>query len=268
MSDADILAQILDYKREFVAARRARLPLAELRRQAADMPPAAGFYQAVRGALEAGQAAVIAEIKRASPSRGVIREQFDPAALARSYRDGGAACLSVLTDEKFFHGADRHLREAKAASALPILRKDFIIDPYQIYEARVIGADCVLLIAAALSDEAMRELRDLARELGLDTLVEIHDREQLERALMLRCPLLGINNRDLRTFETNLQTTLDLLIDVPADRAVVTESGIHSREDIALMRENNVHAFLVGETLLRADDPGRRLRELFGADLK
>ncbi|MGI9229136.1 MAG: indole-3-glycerol phosphate synthase TrpC [Gammaproteobacteria bacterium] len=259
-----VLEDILAYKREFVAARVARLPLAEIKQQAADRQVGGGFYQAINVAIGAGKAAVIAEIKRASPSKGVIREQFDPVAIAGAYRDGGASCLSVLTDEKFFQGADTHLTEAKAACGLPVLRKDFMIDPYQIYEARVIGADCILLIAAALTDGQMQELHGLAEELGLDVLVEVHDREELERALMLRCPLIGINNRNLHTFETRLETTLELLVDVYPDRTVVTESGIRSREDVELMRKNDVHAFLVGETLMSADDPGGQLRKLFG----
>lgn len=260
----DILAAIIESKREVVAARKAALPLAALKAWLADEPvaPPAGFYRAIRRAVEQGRPAIIAEIKKASPSKGVMRADFDPARLAETYANAGATCLSVLTDERYFQGADEHLRQAKAAARLPVLRKDFIIDPYQIYEAKAIGADCVLLIVAALDDGRLRELAATAMELDLDALVEVHNREELERGMMLRSPLIGINNRDLRTFETSLQTTLGLLPDVFPDRTVVTESGIHSREDIALMRGHDVHAFLIGETLMKAEDPGEKLREL------
>lgn len=260
----DILAAIIESKREVVAARKAALPLAALKAQLADGPvvPPAGFYRAIRRAVEQGRPAIIAEIKKASPSKGVIRADFDPARLAETYAKAGAACLSVLTDERYFQGADEHLRQAKAAAGLPTLRKDFIVDPYQVYEAKALGADCVLLIVAALDDGRLRELAATAMELDLDALVEVHNREELERGMMLRAPLIGINNRDLRTFETSLQTTIGLLPDVFPDRTVVTESGIHSREDIALMRGHDVHAFLIGETLMKADDPGEKLREL------
>lgn len=260
----DILTAIIASKREFVAARKAALPLAALKARLADGPaaPPADFYRAIRRAVEQGRPAIIAEIKKASPSKGVIRADFDPARLAEAYAQAGATCLSVLTDERYFQGADEHLRQAKAAARLPVLRKDFIIDPYQIYEAKALGADCVLLIVAAVDDGRLRELAATAAELGLDALVEVHNREELERGMMLRAPLIGINNRDLRTFETSLQTTLGLLPDVFPDRTLVTESGIHSREDIALMRGHDVHAFLIGETLMRADDPGEKLREL------
>lgn len=260
----DILTAIIESKREFVAARKAALPLAALKARLADSPaaPPAGFYRAIRRAVEQGRPAIIAEIKKASPSKGVIRADFDPARLAETYAQAGAACLSVLTDERYFQGADEHLRQAKAAARLPVLRKDFIIDPYQIYEARALGADCVLLIVAAVEDGRLRELAATAAELGMDALVEVHNREELERGMMLRAPLIGINNRDLRTFETSLQTTLGLLPDVFPDRTVVTESGIRNREDIALMRGHDVHAFLIGETLMGAEDPGEKLREL------
>lgn len=260
----DILTAIIESKREFVAARKAALPLAALKARLADSPaaPPAGFYRAIRRAVEQGRPAIIAEIKKASPSKGVIRADFDPARLAETYAQAGAACLSVLTDERYFQGADEHLRQAKAAARLPVLRKDFIIDPYQIYEARDLGADCVLLIVAAVEDGRLRELAATAAELGMDALVEVHNREELERGMMLRAPLIGINNRDLRTFETSLQTTLGLLPDVFPDRTVVTESGIRNREDIALMRGHDVHAFLIGETLMGAEDPGEKLREL------
>lgn len=260
----DILAAIIESKREVVAARKAALPLAALKARLADSPaaPPAGFYRAIRRAVEQGRPAIIAEIKKASPSKGVIRADFDPARLAETYAQAGAACLSVLTDERYFQGADEHLRQAKTAARLPVLRKDFIIDPYQIYEARALGADCVLLIVAAVEDGRLRELAATAAELGMDALVEVHNREELERGMMLRAPLIGINNRDLRTFETSLQTTLGLLPDVFPDRTVVTESGIRNREDIALMRSHDVHAFLIGETLMGAEDPGEKLREL------
>ena len=264
MNTTDILATILEYKREWVAARKVSLPLEQVRQQARDAAPCRGFYGAVRRAIDGGLPAVIAEIKKASPSKGIIRPDFDPARLAETYAEAGAVCLSVLTDEKFFQGSDLHLRQAGAATGLPLLRKDFIIDPYQVYEARAIGADCILLIVAALDDASMQELAATAAAIGLDVLVEVHNREELERALLLRTPLIGINNRDLHTFETSLQTTLDLMPDMFPDRTVVTESGIHSRADIELMRSNDVHAFLIGEALLKADDPGAQLRELIG----
>jgi indole-3-glycerol phosphate synthase len=206
---------------------------------------------------------VVAEIKRASPSKGLLREAFDPAAIARSYEAGGAACMSVLTDKEFFQGAPEHLAAARSACGLPVLRKDFLIDPYQVYESRALGADCVLLIAACLKDREMRELEKLARGVGMAVLVEVHDEPELERALRLETPLLGINNRNLSTFETRLETTLELLPRVPADRLVITESGILSRADVALMRSHGVHAFLVGEAFMRAKDPGAALAELF-----
>jgi indole-3-glycerol phosphate synthase len=259
----DILKQILARKQEEVAELKARLTLDELRRRAAGCPPVRGFYQRMRDTIESGAAAVIAEIKKASPSRGVIREDFDPAAIARSYDGAGACCLSVLTDRDFFQGHDDYLRAARDACELPVLRKEFILDPSQVYESRIIGADCILLIVCALSDEQLRELAAVAAETGLDILVEVHDREELERALMLRTPLIGINNRDLHTFETRLDTTLDLLTDVFPDRTVVTESGIHTRDDVARLRRNGVNAFLIGEAFMAAEDPGTKLKELF-----
>ena len=264
MNTTDILATILEYKREWVAARKELLPLEQLKREIGDIGPCRGFYNSVRTAIENGRPAVIAEIKKASPSKGVIRPDFDPAGLAQTYTEAGAVCLSVLTDEQFFQGSDLHLQQAGATTLLPVLRKDFIIDPYQVYEARAIGADCILLIVAALDDARMQDLAATAAGIGLDVLVEVHNREELERALLLRTPLIGINNRDLHTFETSLQTTLDLMPDMFPDRTVVTESGIHSRADIELMRSRDVHAFLIGEALLRADDPGAQLRELIG----
>ncbi len=264
MNTTDILTTILEYKREWVAARKESLPLEQMKREIGNIGPCRGFYNSVRTAIENGRPAVIAEIKKASPSKGVIRPDFDPAGLAQTYAEAGAVCLSVLTDEKFFQGSDLHLQQVGAATGLPVLRKDFIIDPYQVYEARAIGADCILLIVAALDDARMQDLAATAAGIGLDVLVEVHNREELERALLLRTPLIGINNRDLHTFETSLQTTLDLMPDMFPDRTVVTESGIHSRADIELMRSRDVHAFLIGEALLRADDPGARLRELIG----
>ena len=262
MNTTDILATILEYKREWIAARKAVAPLAQLEQQIRDTAPSPGFYRSVRSAIDNGRPAVIAEIKKASPSKGIIRRDFDPAGIAEAYANAGAVCLSVLTDEKFFQGSDRHLELVKAVTRLPLLRKDFIIDPYQVYEAKAIGADCILLIVAALDDVRLQELAATAADIGLDVLVEVHNREELERGLLLRTPLIGINNRNLHTFETSLQTTLGLLPDVFPDRTVVTESGIHSRADIALMRSRDVHAFLIGEALLRADDPGAELRAL------
>ena len=264
MKTTDILATILEYKRKWVADRKGSLPLDKLKQQAGDVAPCRGFYTSIRRAIDTGRPAVIAEIKQASPSKGIIRPDFDPARLAETYADAGAVCLSVLTDEKFFQGSDLHLQQAGTATGLPVLRKDFIIDPYQVYEARAIGADCILLIVAALDDASMQELAATAAAIGLDVLVEVHNREELERALLLRTPLIGINNRDLHTFETSLQTTLDLMPDMFPDRTVVTESGIHSRADIELMRSRDVHAFLIGEALLKADDPGAQLREMIG----
>jgi len=260
----DILKKILARKAEEVAERKARLSGAALEDRIATAPPVRGFVAALEARIAAGGAAVIAEIKKASPSKGVLREDFRPAEIARSYEQGGAACLSVLTDVDFFQGSDEYLQEARAACGLPVLRKDFMIDPWQVREARAIGADCILLIVAALEDGQMRELAEGAAELGMDVLVEVHDMAELERALALPCRMIGINNRDLRTFEVSLDTTLGLLADIPADRLVVTESGIHTPEDVARMRAAGVHAFLVGEAFMRADDPGARLAELFG----
>lgn len=263
---SDILKRILARKREEVAERKARVPLARLRAQGADMPPARGFAAALRARVEQGRAAVIAEVKKASPSKGLIRPDFAPAAIARSYEAGGAACLSVLTDVDFFQGSDAYLRDARAACALPVLRKDFMIDAYQVREARAIGADAILLIAAALDDAALANLHALAIECGLDVLVEVHDALDLRRALPLPEPartLVGINNRDLRTFETRIETTLSLKDAVPSGRLLVTESGIATRADVARLRGAGIDAFLVGETFMRADDPGAELRRLF-----
>ncbi|MFO7593684.1 MAG: indole-3-glycerol phosphate synthase TrpC [Pseudomonadota bacterium] len=264
MSDTpDILKKIVERKHEEIAERQQSRSLEELRQQLNGASAPRGFVAAIRAKLEAGLPAVIAEVKKASPSKGVIRENFVPAEIATSYEKGGAACLSVLTDIDFFQGSDEYLRQAREACALPVLRKDFIVDPYQVVEARVIGADCILLIAACLSDTQMQELSALAVELGMDVLVEVHDALELQRTLPLNLPLVGINNRNLRTFETSLDTTLELLAQIPEGRIVVTESGIHSPADVALMRKNGVNSFLVGEAFMRADEPGEKLAELF-----
>jgi indole-3-glycerol phosphate synthase len=259
----DILRRILEHKAGEVAARRRALPPGELERRVTGAPAVRPFTAALRRTLDAGAAAVIAEVKKASPSKGLLRPDFRPAQIARSYALGGATCLSVLTDEAFFQGNDRFLQEAREACDLPVLRKDFVIDPYQVQEARALGADCVLLIVAALPDPALHELAAAAADLGMDALVEVHDEAELERALALAPPLLGINNRSLHSFETHLETTLGLLGRIPPGPLLVTESGIHSREDVALMRAHGVHAFLVGEAFMTAPDPGQRLRELF-----
>jgi len=263
---ADILERINAVKREEVAAAQALKPLAALRAEAeARSEPTRGFAAALRLAVAAGRSAVIAEIKKASPSKGVLREEFRPADIARSYERHGAACLSVLTDKPFFQGGVPYLQEARAACALPVLRKDFMVDPYQVYEARAMGADCILLIAASLDDGQMAELEDCALGLGLDVLVEVHDGDELARALRLKTPLVGINNRNLKTFEVTLETTLGLLSQVPADRLLVTESGILGTADVQRMRAEGVHAFLVGEAFMRAEDPGAALAALFPA---
>ena len=259
-----MLDRILERKVQEVVERAGRVGIREMSRRAEAAPPPRDFLGALRARIGRGEPAVIAEIKKASPSKGVLREDLDAAAVAAGYERGGAAALSVLTDRDFFQGSERNLELARAACSLPVLRKDFIIDPYQVYEARAIGADCILLIVAALGDAMLRELAGLAGHLGMDALVEVHDAEELERALALEVPLIGINNRDLRTFRTDIATTLELAPRVPDDRLVVTESGIHTREDVARLREAGIHAFLVGEAFMRADDPGARLAELFG----
>ena len=258
-----ILDTILARKQEEVAERRERVSLFELKARLASAPPVRGFAAAVEAKIAAGLPAVIAEVKKASPSKGVIRADFDPAAIARSYEAGGAACLSVLTDVDFFRGSDAYLQQARAACSLPVLRKDFIVDAYQLHEARVLGADCVLLIAAALDDAQLSEFAFIAGELGMDVLVEVHDLDELERSLPLPARLLGINNRNLKTFEVSLQNTLGLKPMVPADRVLVTESGILAPADVALMRDAGVHAFLVGEAFMRQPDPGAALQALF-----
>jgi indole-3-glycerol phosphate synthase len=259
----DILKRILARKKEEVIERQSKVSLNELRHRAETADPPRGFVRALREKVDAGLPAVIAEIKKASPSKGVMRPDFRPADIARSYAEGGAACLSVLTDRDFFQGCEDYLQEARTACRLPVIRKDFLIEPYQVYEARAIDADCILLIAAALGDALMAELAHLAGQLGMDVLVEVHDAAELERALKLDLPLIGINNRNLRSFEVSLQTTLDLLPKIPEGRLVVTESGILEPKDVALMRRHGVHAFLVGEAFMKAAEPGERLRELF-----
>ncbi len=262
---SDILRTILARKADEIAERSARVPLAELVARAEVMPPTRGFARALQAAIANGDPAVIAEVKKASPSKGVIRPDFHPADIAVSYEFGGAACLSVLTDEDFVQGHDRYLQQARDACTLPVLRKDFTIDPYQVYEARTLGADCILLIVAALDDLQLAELSSLALQLGMDVLVEVHDIDELERALQVPAPLIGINNRNLRTFEVSLQTTLSMQNAVPRDRLLVTESGILGPDDVALMRGAGVHAFLVGEAFMRAEEPGEALRQLFFA---
>jgi indole-3-glycerol phosphate synthase len=261
---SDILPKILARKAEEIAERSARLSLRELRRQVRNLPPPRPFLNHLERTIARGRPAVIAEIKRASPSKGLLRDPFMPADIARSYAAAGACCLSVLTDRDFFQGSEDYLKEARAACELPVLRKDFIIDPYQVYEARLIGADCILLIVAALDDARLLELERLAVDLELDVLVEVHDADELKRALAIGAALIGVNNRNLRTFETRLETTLDLLPRIPTGHTVVTESGIHMPADVALMREHGVHAFLVGEAFMRAPDPGAKLAALFG----
>ncbi len=259
----DILQRIVAVKREELAAARARRSLASWREEAESRRDVRGFEAALRARIAAGQAAVIAEVKKASPSKGVLRENFVPAEIAASYARHGAAALSVLTDERFFQGADAYLQQARAACTLPVLRKDFMIDEYQVVQARGLGADCILLIAACLDDAQMADLEACAVALGLGVLVEVHDAAELDRALRLATPLLGINNRNLRSFEVTLATTLDLLPRVPAGKLLVTESGILARTDVQRMRDAGVHAFLVGEAFMRAPDPGAALAELF-----
>jgi len=259
----DILKKILARKAQEIAERSAKVSIEQLRVEAKQASPPRGFVKAIQAKLAAAQPAVIAEIKKASPSKGVIRENFMPAEIAQSYQQGGAACLSVLTDADFFQGHESYLQQARSACELPVIRKDFIIDDYQVVEARAIGADCILLIAAALSDELMAQLANTATELGMDVLIEVHDEEELRRTLPLNLPLIGINNRNLRTFEVSLSTTLDMLAQIPENRIVVTESGIFNRDDVTLMRDNQVNTFLVGEAFMRAEQPGEKLAELF-----
>lgn len=264
MSVPTVLQKILARKAEEIAQLKARTTLAELEAQARAADAPRGFARALQAQVARKEAAVIAEVKKASPSKGVIREHFVPAEIARSYAQGGATCLSVLTDVDFFQGGNAYLQEARAACALPVIRKDFLVDPYQVVEARAIGADCILLIVAALDDGLMGELAATAKDVGLDVLVEVHDGAELERALsVLDTPLVGVNNRNLHTFEVSLEATLDLLPRIPQDRLVITESGILNRADVELMEINEVRAFLVGEAFMRADEPGQELQRLF-----
>jgi indole-3-glycerol phosphate synthase len=260
----DILSRILARKTEEIAERQATLPLTELAARIAQLPPTRGFAAAIEAKIAAGMPAVIAEVKKASPSKGVIRANFDPAAIAQSYEAAGAACLSVLTDSDFFQGSEAFLQQARAACSLPLLRKDFIIDSYQVYEARAIGADCILLIVAALDDDVLLQLSLLAAELDLDVLCEVHDEEELERAMAVPVPLIGVNNRNLRSFETSLETSLALQQLIEYDRVLVAESGIHTPEDVARLRDGGIQAFLVGEAFMRAENPGSELRRMFG----
>lgn len=261
---SDILTRILTTKQQEVAAAQAALPLAELRARAADMPPPRGFVQAMRAQHSQGRAALIAEIKKASPSKGLIRPDFHPEQLARAYEAAGATCLSVLTDELYFQGSADYLKTARAAVSLPVLRKDFMVSAYQIYQSRAMGADAVLLIAAALSQTQLEELEGIAHELGMAVLLELHHADELEKCRRLTTPLRGVNNRNLRTFEVSLQQTLDLLPEITGEgRIVITESGIRSREDVQFMRSHGVHSFLIGETFMRADDVGAEVKKLF-----
>ena len=260
---SDVLQKIVAVKREEIAAGLKKKSLAAMREDAESRVLTRDFEGALRSKMASGHAAVIAEVKKASPSKGVLRADFVPADIAQSYAEHGAACLSVLTDQQFFQGCNDFLKQARASCDLPVLRKDFMVDPYQVFEARAIGADCILLIAACLSDAQMAELEAVARHLGMAVLVEVHDAQELQRALKLKTPLLGINNRNLRTFEVSLDTTLGMMADVPADKLLITESGILKRADVQTLRDAGVHAFLVGEAFMRAADPGAALAELF-----
>lgn len=262
-----ILKKIIARKRQEITEQSARLPLTTLQKQALAADAPRGFITALDNKIVANKAAIIAEIKKASPSKGVIREDFHPIEIARSYEQAGAACLSVLTDRDFFQGHNDYLIEARTACNLPVLRKDFIISPYQVYEARALGADCILLIVACLDDDTMAMLNTLAHELGMDVLIEVHNSEELERTRQLNNRLLGINNRNLHTFDVSLETTFSLLANIPDDRLVITESGIHTQNDIAAMFAHKVNAFLVGEAFMRAEQPGEALQELFAGYL-
>ncbi|MDD2933551.1 MAG: indole-3-glycerol phosphate synthase TrpC [Methylotenera sp.] len=260
---SDILNKIIATKKIEVATAKAQKPLATVQAEASTASPVRDFVASIRAKIANGQSAVIAEIKKASPSKGIIRADFKPAEIAKSYEQGGAACLSVLTDVDYFQGSAEYLKQARAACKLPVLRKDFMIDAYQVYEARAMGADCILLIAAAIDLAKMRELETIAHSLGMAVLVEVHNGEELDLALQLDTPLLGINNRNLRTFEVTLDTTLALLARIPAHKIVVTESGIFTNDDVRLMRKNNVHTFLVGEAFMRQPEPGTELAKVF-----
>ena len=259
----DILQKIIQRKGEIVDARRVSVPLEQVMAAVQSAPPVRGFVDALQERIAMKQAAVIGEIKKASPSKGVMREDFDPVAIAKSYARANAACLSVLTDVDFFQGSDEYLQQARTACNLPVLRKDFMIDPYQVYEARALGADCILLIVACLTDKQLNELCGLAHELEMDVLIEVHDEQELERALRVPNKLIGINNRNLHTFATTLNTTLSMRDKIPTDTLLVSESGIHTADDVKRLREHGVQAFLVGEAFMAADDPGAKLKELF-----
>lgn len=259
----DVLKKILKRKVEEISMACETTSLKEVSQQAAGASSPRGFINALHAKITAGESAVIAEVKKASPSKGVLRENFDPAEIAKSYQEGGAACLSVLTDRDFFQGSIEYLKQARSACSLPVIRKDFIVDPYQVYEARAMGADCILLIVSALGDAVLSELYGLATHLDMDVLIEVHDQDELDTALQLSPPMIGINNRNLRTFEVSLQTTLGMLDSIPDDCLLITESGILTPDDVALMRKNNVNAFLVGEAFMRADSPGQTLKALF-----
>jgi len=260
---SDILKKILEKKTEEVAKRKLGMTIANLQEIAETVEKPRGFYDSLQEKALAKKPAIIAEIKKASPSQGVIRANFEPVAIGQDYAMNGATCLSVLTDNEFFQGAEVYLQMVRERCPLPILRKDFMIDPYQVFEARALGADCILLIVSALTDSQMRELSDIAANLDMDVLVEVHNAEELQRALKLDTKLIGINNRNLRTFETSLQTTLDLKVQIPVDRLIITESGIHTQDDVQLMLDNGIYAFLVGEAFMRAESPGQKMRELF-----
>ena len=261
---SNVLDKIMAHKAKEVAQRSMMTDVVELQDQISTQANCRGFSQALLESVRLGRSAVIAEVKKASPSKGLIRPDFDPAQIAKSYQAGGASCLSVLTDENYFQGSTAYFKAARKASTLPMLRKDFLLDTYQVYEARAMGADCILLIAAALNDDLMTELATLATDLGMDVLIEVHDLAELHRGLKLGMPIIGINNRNLKTFETSLNTTLDLLHEIPDEVLVVTESGIHTAEQVALMREHGVDSFLVGEAFMRAENPGEKLQSLFG----
>lgn len=260
---SDVLDKIMAHKAEEVAFNKRRFSLADVSAKAGDIEPALAFVGSLQTSLSAGRSAVIAEVKKASPSKGIIRADFNPAQIAESYQKYGASCLSVLTDNEFFKGSPEYFSQARQACTLPMLRKDFMLDDYQVFEARAMGADCILLIVAALEDGLMQDLAGRAQELGMDVLVEVHNEAELERGLALKMPMIGINNRNLRNFETSLHTTIDLLNSIPDETIVVTESGIHTVSDVELMRENAVNTFLVGEAFMRADNPGEKLGELF-----
>lgn len=266
MSISTILEQILAHKKIEVATAKARVSLSELESSFPEFTQPLAFSSAMRSRIEKREVAVIAEIKKASPSEGLIREDFEPSVHARDYQENGATCLSILTDEKFFQGRNEYLQQAKAASTLPVIRKDFMIDPYQIAESKALGADCILLIVAALQPSQLSELASYASDISIDIVVEVHNQTELESALDLGADMIGINNRNLHTFETNLQTTLDLAIEIPSDKLIITESGIHSREDVNRMLENGIYGFLVGEAFMRAQRPGEKLRELMFGD--